>query len=346
MTRRHFVQDNPLENPKDTVWLESLLKAPGVRYDGNLVFSPRKAIVNGERFEHAMTVDVKDDPLGSGQACGMSIPVKGKFLRFEATVGRDDEETRAGTGFCYFEVYGDSKLLFRSEAHRSKLYPVIVDDGRGKTFRPQKLEVDVKGVRLLRLVVRYANDFKQKATFSTGAFGDHVKLAAGCVWCDAKLTTGEGASLDTAKLRERDERIKTAAKLAAKTLKRQLETQDRPGRNFAIGLLPIRDESRVSPDDALIRPQLAKVFFSEDEGRSLGTPLPPDKATDLREKLTNFSPKSLRDIARAAQEGRYAGAPYLIGGHIEDEKLLLVLIDTRPDDGLIVAKSTGWLSPP
>ena len=151
-------QDNLSEG---TVWLESLFKAPGVRYDGNLVFSPRKALIDGKRFEHAMSVDVKDDPLGPGESCGMTIPLQGKFLRFQATVGRDDEEAQTGTGYCYFEVHGDGKLLFRSEAIRSRLYPVITEDGRAKRMRPQLVDVDLKGVRLLRLIVRYANDFKQ-----------------------------------------------------------------------------------------------------------------------------------------------------------------------------------------
>ena len=53
-----LVPTDPLENPTAPLWLESLFKAQGVRYDGNLVFHPRKIKVHGEAFEHGMTVDV------------------------------------------------------------------------------------------------------------------------------------------------------------------------------------------------------------------------------------------------------------------------------------------------
>ncbi|WP_395094591.1 NPCBM/NEW2 domain-containing protein [Armatimonas sp.] len=341
-----IVPVNPLENPGGEVWLESLFKAPGVRYDGNLVFSPRKVLVNGKRFEHGMSADVKDDPMGPGEICGMTIPVQGKFLRFQAMVGRDDDEAKLGTGYCYFEVYGDNKLLFRSDAIRSTLYPVLTDEGGAKRTRPQPVDLEIKGVRLLRLIVRYANDFKQTGTFAAGPTGDHVKRAAGCIWYDSKLISGAGATLDTARLKERDERIRTAAQLAARSLKRQLQVLEKPGTKFPLIILPIRDESRVSPDDLLIRPQIAKVFFGSDDGRPLGVPLEPEKTVELREILRNFSPKSLRELARAAEQGRYANAPYLIGGYIENERLYLILLDTRPDDGQIVGNATGWLSPP
>ena len=343
-----IVPVNPLENPPQTLWLESLFKAPGVRYDGNLVFSPRKAVVNGQRFEHAMSADVKDDPAGPGEYCAMTIPLQGKFLRFEATVGRDEEETKTGTGFCYFEVYGDNKRLFRSDAIRSSLYRVITNEGGVKRLRPQLVDVDVKGVRLLRLVVRYANDFKQTGTFSASLSGDNVKRAAGCVWCDAKLLTGAGAALNTGLLKERDERIRTAARLAARTLKRQLRVLESPREKYGIGLLPIRDEFRVAADDLLIRPQIARVFFGDEaeDGPPLGEPIAPEKAAQLRDSLRSFTPKSLRSLAAAAEEGRYAGARYLIGGYLENEKLYLLLLDTRPDEGLIVGNATGWLSPP
>lgn len=337
---------NPLENPRDVVWLESLFKAPGVRYDGNFVFSPRKAVVEEKQYEHAMSVDVKDDASGPGESCGMSIPVQGKFLRFQATVGRDDVQSKQGTGFCYFEVYGDAKLLFRSDAIRSSLWRVVTNEGGAKRLHPQEVDVDIKGVRLLRLVVTYANDFAQRATFSTGTSGDHVKRAAGCVWCDAKLITGEGAALDSARLKERDERIRTAATLAAKTLKRQLQTLVGTRTNFPLGILPIREGFRVSPDDLLMRPQIAKVFFGGEFGQPLGVPLESSTASELRERTKALSPKSPYDLAGIADQGRYANAPYLVLGYIENERLYLLLFDTRPDNGQTVGNATGWLSPP
>ena len=96
----------------------------------------------------------------------------------------------------------------------------------------------------------------------------------------------------------------------------------------------------------LIRPQIAKVFFGNEDGLPLGVPLPNDKAAELRENLKTFSPKSLRELARAAEQGRYANTPYLIGGYVENERLYLVIIDTRPEEGLIVGNATGWLNPP
>lgn len=342
------------------VYLETLFRAPGVKYDGNLVFTPRKAKVDGETYEHAMSADVRFDPNGPGETCGMTIPLDGKFLRFQARICRDDVLSKEGTGFCYFEVYADGKQLLKSDAIRSKLYPVRIDDTRGKKVGGQEIDVEVKGARTLRLVVRYANDFKQTATFSTGRVGgDPVRQAAGCLWLDAKLTTGEGATLDTAKLTERDQRVQAAARLAGRNLRKELQYIEKSGPTFKIAILGIREDTRISADDVRIRTQVAQAFFSgsPEDGRAMGQPLPPDVATALRQQLITFNPRNPLDISHASELCRESNIWYIVAGYIENERLNLVLIDTRPytprqkgdprpESGEVVATATGWLNPP
>ena len=340
------------------VYLETLFKAPGVKYDGNLVFTPRKGKVDGEAFEHAMSADARFDPSGRSDVCGMMIPLEGKYLRFQARVCRDDQLSREGTGFCYFEVYADGKQLFKSDALRSKLYPVRIGDTRGKRVGGQDLDVDIKGVRTLRLVVRYADDFLQTATFSTGRVGgDAVRIAAGCLWLEARLTTGAGATLDKEKLSERDQRIQSAARLAARSLRRQLQDIEKSGPLFKIGLLSLREDSRISADDVRIRAQIAQAFFggAPDDGRAMGEPLASALATELRSRLIAFNPRNNEDISRASVLCQSSNIPYLIAGYIEKDKLNLLLIDTRPfhprekndtrpENGEVVATATGWLN--
>lgn len=344
----------------NVVYLETLFKAPGVKYDGNLVFTPRRAKVDGEIFAHAMSADARFDPSGRSDTCGMTIPLDGKYLRFQARVCRDDQLAREGTGFCYFEVYADGKLLVKSDAIRSKLYPVRIDDTRGKRVGGQDLDVEVKGARSLRLVVRYASDFVQTATFSTGRVGgDPVRIAAGCLWVDAKLTTGEGATLDTEKLTERDQRVQTAARLAARSLRSQLQAIEKSGPLFKIAILSIREDTRISQDDVRIRAQVARVFFggAPEDGRAMGEPLPTELAAELRTRLLAFSPRSGKDISMASALCQASRVPYIVAGYIEKERLYLMLIDTRPyhpraendprpENGEVVGNATGWLNPP
>jgi len=336
-----------LANPAGPLWLDQLFKAPGVRYDGNFVFTPRPSKIYGELYEHAMSADVLCAPGLAAEECGMTIPLYGKFARFQAIVGRDDDETYWGTGFCYFEAYVDGKRVFKSEAIRSKYFPVRVTSTEGKRSDPQPVDIDLRGARHLRLVVRYSQDFLQTATFSTGRYGgDTVRRAAGCLWANGLFSLNPGGSVNTEKLAQRDANVRQAGLLAGRTLRKQLQNVLRPNPKIKLAVLKIREGSRVALDDGRLREGISQALFERTGARSVGVPLAEDKEIELHDKLVRFHPRDSDDLTQAAEEARYAGATYMVVGYIENERLYLHLYDTRPEGGQLVGTATGWLALP
>lgn len=336
-----------LANPTTPLWLDQLYKAPGVRYDGNFVFTPRPSKIYGEVYEHAMSVDVLCAPGLAAEACGMTIPLYGKFARFQAIVGRDDDETYWGTGFCYFEAYVDGKRVFKSDAIRSKYFPVQVTSTEGKRSDSQPVDIDLRGARHLRLVVRYSQDFVQTATFSTGRYGgDTVRRAAGCLWANGLFSLNPGGTINPEKQAQREANLRLAGLLAGRTLRKQLQNILRPDPKIKLAVLKIREGSRVALDDAVLRDALRQALFERTGARPVGAPLADNKEAELHEKTVRFHPRDLGDIAQATEEARYAGATYLVVGSIENERLYLHLYDTRPEGGQLVGTATGWLALP
>ena len=102
----------------------------------------------GTRYEYGIGVHADSH---------IQVKLDGRYQRFTATVGIDDE-VRSGTGAVTFSVYGDGTLMHKS-----------VPLSRGDT--PKNIDVDISGVDILDLVV----------DGGTSTNGDHAD------WADAKL---------------------------------------------------------------------------------------------------------------------------------------------------------------
>ncbi|MDP6524853.1 MAG: NPCBM/NEW2 domain-containing protein [Kiritimatiellia bacterium] len=83
--------------------------------------------------------------IGSHSIGNWYLDLKGKGLNFSAMVGIDDE-AGAGRGSVVFEVHGDGKVLWKS--------PVMKQG-----MKPEKVDVPLKGVKLLRLHISDQGDF-------------------------------------------------------------------------------------------------------------------------------------------------------------------------------------------
>ncbi len=109
--------------------------------------------IAGHKYEHG---------LGTHANSTMRIGLDGKAETFTAEVGVDDEQSDTGT--VTFTVLGDGKKLFESGMMQS-----------GDS--PKKISVDLKGVKILTLLVGDAGD---------GIDHDHAD------WADAKIVMTEG----------------------------------------------------------------------------------------------------------------------------------------------------------
>ncbi len=127
--------------------------------------------IGGQVFDHG---------IGTHAGSLFVIDLNGGSERFTASVGIDDET--GGQGSVEFSVIGDRKILWKSG---------IMKGGQP----PQKVDLDVKGVRILMLRVGDAGD---------GMDSDHAD------WADAKLeVTGEKPQAITMQLPQEKGQILT-----------------------------------------------------------------------------------------------------------------------------------------
>lgn len=170
------------------VFVDTLLAQPGVRNDrGGRDYRPFAATLGVFRYARSLVTRVEATRRGQETAT-LLLPLQKPYQTFRTTVGRDDTEAANGAGLAYFEVWGDGRLLYKSAALRSSRYPVTVAKGvEGVRAVPEDVEVSVKGVTILMLVTRYAEDLAQQ--------GRRVEIAAGCVWGDPRLIASASASL-------------------------------------------------------------------------------------------------------------------------------------------------------
>lgn len=96
--------------------------------------------------------------LGVHSQCAVSYRLDGKFRRFHATIGIDDEA--AGKGSAVFEVLLDGKSAYQSDVLTGASPPVVLD------------RLDISGAKTLTLRIDYA---------TLGDIQDHAD------WCDALL---------------------------------------------------------------------------------------------------------------------------------------------------------------
>jgi hypothetical protein len=87
----------------------------------------------------------------------LEYKINGRYEKFTAEIGVDG--CADGRGSVVFIIYGDTKQLFRSQVIKGK-------------DAPKKIQIDIKGVKILKLIVDFADDH---------AIGDLAN------WADARL---------------------------------------------------------------------------------------------------------------------------------------------------------------
>ena len=148
----HAAESLELEEPGTTVWLDELdvrLSTCGWRStQRRRSVDGRPITLRGVRYERG---------IGTHSHGEFVVNLAGGTRRFSAVVGIDDETN--GGGHAEFKIFGDGKLLWTS------------GDVRGRD-PVKKVDVDLTGVKLLKLVVTEAGD---------GFGSDHTD------WADAKF---------------------------------------------------------------------------------------------------------------------------------------------------------------
>lgn len=167
----------------EPVFLDQLLSRATVQ--GDSTYSARVATIEGVSYPRSLVTEVGRGGEGE-RTVALSLRLDGRYERFTVTVGRDDLDATRGAGLAFFEVYADDKPLYRSAAPlRSPRAPVRIAPGVAVRNKPERLALDVRNVRTLRLVTRYAAEIPQE--------GPTSQRARGCVWGDARLTPLPGA---------------------------------------------------------------------------------------------------------------------------------------------------------
>ncbi|MES2461731.1 MAG: NPCBM/NEW2 domain-containing protein [Armatimonadota bacterium] len=162
------------------VFLDEIIKARSTRRSGFAPYRSTVATIGGEVFRRSLITEV-GGVKPSDTLSVVTLKIDGKYERFQATVGRSDEEARNGPAYAYFEVWGDGTCFFRSTAIRSANNMVTVPSGATVRKTPQTINITVRGTKTLQLVTRYASTIDQQAP--------DVTRANGCVWGDPRLLT-------------------------------------------------------------------------------------------------------------------------------------------------------------
>jgi hypothetical protein len=175
----------PQESSADAgpVYIDEIIKSKSTRRSGFAPYRSSVATLGGVVFRRSLMTEVSGAK-PSDTLSVVTLKIDGKYERFQATVGRSDEEARNGPAYAYFEVWGDGTCFFRSTAIRSAATMVSVPSGSTVRKTPQEINIVVRGTRTLQLVTRYASTMDQQAP--------DVTRAHGCVWGDPRLLTAGG----------------------------------------------------------------------------------------------------------------------------------------------------------
>ena len=217
-----FAQRPAATLPPPPVYVEDFFGSLSLAQSGNARYATRRTPMGGYRYEHSLVTEVTNQR-PEERASTLTLFLAGRYETFFATVGRDDDAARNGPGAVAFEVWGDEKRLYQSPPlTASRNRPRILSSaGTQVLHSPQELTVPVSGVRLLRLVTRYASDIPQS--------GNLANRAKGCAWGDARLTPGKRGRPDDA-LREalRAAAAQLTARLTALNLSGNLGSASKP----------------------------------------------------------------------------------------------------------------------
>jgi hypothetical protein len=293
------------------VYLDALLRDVRVQGTGAR-YRPGTANVGGVMYGHSLETEVVNGAMARDREATLTVSLAGRFDRFRATVGRDDNDHILGPGYCFFEVWGDGKLLFKSDAVRSSVTPVKVSTAIPKRSTPQEVDISVRGVRYLRLVTRYATEFTQQARY--------VQRAMGCVWGGPRLLPLSDAAAGADAVRA-DPGLRAAVRSAALQVLAALPPRAEDAAAPKLGLTPLRiaglDRDERFPaglSEPAVRALLADELFAvQNAAGPKALPLDRNAAARLAADLPADG-KQRTDRARVADAGKRAGADLLLLG--------------------------------
>lgn len=237
--------------------VDRLLRSVATQQSGYRPYSPRTATMDGRAYPRSLVTEVNNNVDPNDQIATLTLRLDGRYRRFLAMVGRDDILHRAGPAYCYFEVWGDGRRLFRSEAIRSGLTQVLAGPSASKRKVPQEVDVPVRGVLSLRLVTRYAREFSQQAP--------NVNRASGCVWGSAQLLP---LLPPTGRDLVPDDRLREAARAAALRLAAGVggDAALQKRLPLTVGVPPLRREAGAPGEEAALRLLIAQEIFAVRRG--------------------------------------------------------------------------------
>lgn len=269
-------------NPRP-VYVDTMRGLISSRQEGFRPFVPVTAVMDNAVFPRSLTTEVSNNADPRDHTTTLTLRLDGRYDRLIATVGRDDRGHLNGPAYCYFEVWGDGRQLWKSEAIRSAVTPVLAGASASKRKVPQELDVSVRGVLYLRLVTRYAREFSQQAPL--------VNRASGCIWGTPRLVPPP-ATTDRELIPDEDLRI--AVQTAALRLSSRItgDAKYRGRLPLRLGIAPLRIEKgtldlRVTAEDeTALRAVLSNQLFSVKQGfENVFDPLKPADSAGIAAAL-------------------------------------------------------------
>lgn len=315
-------------------YLDQLGRDPQTLRSGSSAYRPCVATIDGVRYPRSLVTGVVNGSLANDRRAMLTIPLRGAFERIRARLGRDDNMHILGPGYCIFEVWGDGRRLFRSDAIRSSLSDVAVDAAFPKRGGTQEVDVPIQGVQQLRLVTRYANEFTQQARYVHRAFG--------CVWADPRLTPVSEESAARAAL-EADPGLRAALRNAAVKIAAAAPVTTAGSPPPRVGIAPFPLETRsgdgrfpVGLSEPATREFLSRELFAIKRGGAAAfVALAAGPALRLSTELPADG-KQRTDPRAVAAAGKRAGADLLLFGALRPVKdgrpgwtLALMMLDVQ-----------------
>jgi hypothetical protein len=316
--------------------VDALVRQESARRKGDAAYRARTATVQGTPFPSA-----PNNARPADRRNTLTVELDRSYGRFKAGVGREDDEHLNGPAYCRFELYGDSRLLFKSGALRSPLTQVRTGPNPSLRKYAEPVDVSVRGVATLTLVTRFADEFLQE--------GPLVNRASGCVWGSARLLPQAAESGDVSARRfVPDDVLRGATRSAALSLAAGLGKNPEYGGRLplTVALSPLRIEpgTRVSDEPGLrefIAQQLFGVRFNS------GAVFRPLRETDAGSVAAALPPSGkARDAAASvAAVGRGVGADFMLLGAVTrapdgGSVITLRLLETRKGRAVRSASQT------
>ncbi|MDX1933555.1 MAG: NPCBM/NEW2 domain-containing protein [Capsulimonadales bacterium] len=308
--------------------LPAFLDGLSAGQSGYRKYESRTVTLADRRFERALVTEVANIRPGE-QLSKLSVLLNGDFVRFRATVGREEREASRGRGYVYFEVWGDDRLLARTEATGALRSPVGIGTAEEPTRRePTELDVSTEGVLSLTLITRYASDLPQR--------GRDMDRARGCVWGNARLTPRPGYVGNRAGDPLRDALRLASARLIAGAL--AMSKADAPGLRmppYRIGVAPLRQvggSREGTVPEPVVRAVLEELLLAAQQGRGeLFKSVDRKGARLLTEAFRPDRPER-EEGPELTEVGRKAGATLVVTGSYTGGvggRVLLMMWDTR-----------------